>query len=57
MANRVPRPTPGFFDHIPFLENTRAYFQNGSYDGYDLLAFVAGGMVAYGLLLITGRKQ
>ncbi|MCG6909008.1 MAG: hypothetical protein LJE94_02655 [Deltaproteobacteria bacterium] len=49
--------TPAFFEKIPFLENTAAYFKNGSFDAYDLLAFVLGGVAAYGLLLITGRRN
>ena len=47
--------TPDFFKHIPFLENTRAYFLNGTFDGYDLLAFFIGALAGFGLLLITGR--
>ena len=49
--------TPDFFETIPFLENTRAYFLNGTFDIYDLAAFFMGGAVAYGLLLMTGRKN
>ena len=48
--------TPGFFEHIPFLENTRAYFLNGTFDVYDLAAFFVGALTGYGLLLVTGRK-
>ena len=47
--------TPGFFDHIPFLETTRSFFQNGTFDVYDLAAFFVGALVGYGLLLVTGR--
>ena len=49
--------TPAFFEKIPFLENTRAYFLKGTFDIYDLAAFVLGALAAYGLLLITGRHQ
>ncbi|MEN8245316.1 MAG: hypothetical protein ABFS43_10490 [Thermodesulfobacteriota bacterium] len=49
--------TPDFFEYMPFLENTRAYFLNGTFDVYDLLAFFIGGLAAYGLLLITGRAK
>jgi len=48
--------TPDFFEHIPFLENTRAYFLKGTFDVYDLAAFFIGGLVGYGLLLVTGRE-
>jgi len=51
------RLTPDFFEHIPFLENTRAYFQKGTFDVYDLVAFFIGGLAAYGLLLVTGRSK
>jgi hypothetical protein len=49
--------TPDFFENIPFLENTRSYFMNGTFDVYDLLAFFIGGLAAYGLLLITGGDK
>jgi len=49
--------TPDFFKHIPFLENTRAYFQKGTFDLYDMVAFFLGALAAYALLLITGRKS
>jgi hypothetical protein len=49
--------TPDFFQHIPFLENTRAYFMNGTFDVYDLAAFFIGAMAGYGLLLVTGRDS
>jgi len=49
--------TPDFFQHIPFLENTRAYFLNGTFDVYDLAAFFIGALVGYGLLLVTGRVK
>ena len=49
--------TPDFFEYIPFLENTRAYFQKGTFDVYDLAAFFLGALAAYGLLLVTGRSK
>ena len=49
--------TPDFFKHIPFLENTKAYFQNGTFDTYDLAAFFLGALVGYGMLLITGGDK
>ena len=51
------RLIPDFFQHIPFLENSRAYFLKGAFDAYDLLAFFVGALAGYGLLLITGRKK
>ena len=49
--------TPDFFEHIPFLENTRNYFMNGTFDVYDLVAFFLGALTGYGLLLVTGRNS
>ena len=49
--------TPDFFETIPFLENTRTYFQKGTFDVYDLAAFLIGALAGYGLLLITGKGQ
>ena len=48
---------PGFFENIPFLENTRAYFQKGTFDVYDLAAFFVGALAGYGMLVITGRAK
>ena len=48
---------PGFFENIPFLENTQAYFRKGTFDLWDLAAFFAGALAGYGMLLITGRAK
>ena len=49
--------TPDFFETIPFLENTRTYFLNGTFDVYDMVAFFLGALAAYGLLQVTGRSK
>lgn len=45
--------TPDFFDYLPFFDNTRAYFLNGTFDWMDILAAAAGAIVAYLTLLAT----
>ena len=45
--------TPDFFDHLPFFENTRAYFLNGTFDWLDILAAAAGAIVAFLTLMAT----
>lgn len=39
--------TPAWFDGIPFLENTAAYFVRGTFDPRDLLAIAFGAMTAF----------
>ena len=48
--------TPEFFRHLPFFENTRAYFLSGTFDWLDILAAAAGGAAAY-LTLLATRKH
>lgn len=47
---------PGWFDGIPFLENTRNYFVNGTFDIIDVAAIVLGTIAAYFILTITMER-
>lgn len=61
VSHRLVPHIPPWFDTLPFLENTAAYFKNGTFDRLDLLAIFLGGMVAYAVLRCldgrTGRER
>ena len=46
---------PNWFAHVPFLENTKAYFLKGTFDPFDLAAIAAGTLSAYFILLTTTK--
>ncbi|MFC1613436.1 hypothetical protein ACFL23_03845 [Patescibacteria group bacterium] len=48
---------PCWFEYIPFLENAKNYFLKGTFDIFDLLAIVIGSLLAYILLLCTGKEK
>jgi len=48
---------PDWFEGIPFLENTKAYFLHGTFDFRDLAAIASGAIVAYFLISITGKGE
>jgi len=47
------RIVPDWFSTIPFLENTKNYFQYGTFDFIDLLAITIGALTAYFVLITT----
>lgn len=44
---------PNWFEKILFLENTRNFFLQGSFDYLDLLSIAAGSFLSYLLLIKT----
>ncbi|MFP4452343.1 MAG: hypothetical protein ACLFNW_02185 [Desulfobacterales bacterium] len=48
---------PEWFSHIPFLENTRAFFIAGTFDPLDLLAMFFGALGAFFLTILLLRKN
>ena len=48
---------PGWFNGIPFLENSADYFRCGTFDMLDLVAIALGGVVAYLILTITSNRK
>jgi len=48
---------PDWFWGIPFLENTKNYFQYGTFDYFDLLAIAVGAGFAYFALLMTMKRR
>jgi hypothetical protein len=55
---RVISYIPGWFDKIPILENTKAYFLNGRFDLLDIFAIFSGGLSAFliGELILGGER-
>ncbi len=52
--NALPlRIIPDWFEGIPFLENTKNYFQRGTFDMIDLVAIAVGTAVAYFVIMLT----
>ena len=49
--------TPDWFTGIPFLENTKNYFQRGTFDMVDLVAIAVGATAAYFVLLTTNKSK
>ena len=45
---------PGWFKHIPFLENSVPYFRNGSFDPNDLMAALSGAVLALIMIGVLG---
>ena len=48
---------PDWFDGIFLLENTRHYFIGGSYANHDMIAIIAGAIVAYLILIYSQDKR
>jgi len=48
---------PDWFGGIPFLESSKRYFLNGTFDFQDLAAISLGTITAYFLLLITNKHS
>ena len=46
---------PDSFRHLPFLDTTRSYFLNGTFDWLDVAAAAAGAGAAYLIWLTTKR--
>jgi hypothetical protein len=44
------RLTPDFFDRLPFLEATRPFFLNGTFDPFDIAAAGCGAFIAFLLM-------
>jgi hypothetical protein len=51
------RIIPDWFAGIPFLENTKSFFLQGTFDFIDLAAIALGTVIAYFVLLITNKTK
>jgi hypothetical protein len=48
---------PDWFAGIPLLGNTESYFLQGTFDFTDLAAIALGAIIAYFVLLTTGKRR
>ena len=48
---------PDWFQGVPFLENSKNYFQRGAFDIFDIVAIAVGTVMAYFVLLITKKED
>ncbi|MFA7462380.1 MAG: hypothetical protein WCY59_04455 [Anaerovoracaceae bacterium] len=48
---------PGWFDGIPYLENTAGFFIHGSFDWCDIAAIVSGSCLALFILITLDRMN
>ena len=55
ISDKIVPHIPPWFNGIPFLENTAAYFKNGTFDWLDLIAILLGGFFAFAVLIILDR--
>ena len=53
----VNRFVPEWFSGILFLENTRAYFGQGSFDINDIFATWFGAIIAFLVIVLTMNKK
>lgn len=49
--------TPSWFESIPFLENTKNFFINGTFDVMDIFSIFAGTVTAFCLMTITSQRR
>ena len=48
---------PSWFSGVLVLENTKNYFAQGTFDLNDLIAVALGAVIAYLVLLLTGKRR
>jgi len=48
---------PEWFQGVPFLENSKNYFQRGAFDIFDIVAIAVGTVIAYFVLLLTKKED
>jgi len=58
IGSKIAAWTPGWFEHVPFLENVASYFKAGTFDVLDLISIVLGAFSAYlTMRLIIKRSE
>ncbi len=55
LAAWIARHVPGWFQHVPVLDNTASYFLRGRFDPLDLASIVLGAALALPVILATRR--
>ena len=53
----IAKIVPGWFNGIPFLENTVNYFLRGTFDPTDLVSIAGGTVAAYLTILLTQQME
>jgi hypothetical protein len=48
---------PDWFAGIPYLENTKGYFVNGTFDYVDIVSIMLGASTAFVILLISAKRE
>lgn len=49
-GHRIAPLIPDVFSSVPYLENIRSFLIYGVFDPFDILAFILGGISAYGIM-------
>jgi hypothetical protein len=49
IAEWLVRYIPDWFEHVPVLDNTRAYLLRGEFDPRDVVSIILGGLSAFAL--------
>jgi len=49
--------TPSWFESIPFLENTKNFFLNGTFDVMDIFSIFTGTFTAFCVMIITAQRR
>ena len=48
---------PDVFADIPLLSKIPIYFESGRYDPFDMVSIILGVIIAYGVLLMTEKRD
>ena len=48
---------PRWFEGVPYLENSKNFFIQGTFDSFDLVAIATGAVIAYFILLSTMERR
>lgn len=57
IAHRIADIVPGWFQGVPFLENTASYFVTGTFDSLDLGAIALGSVTAFLMVRYLQTKE
>lgn len=56
IASAIANHLPAWFEAVPLLNNTSAYFLAGTFDVIDIASIAVGAVAAYLTILITQKK-
>jgi hypothetical protein len=56
-SSLVLKNIPDWFSDVPFLENSKTYFFQGTFDVIDLAAVLIGSLTGYLVLIVTMEKR